>query len=116
MKNGKTLLPFATLAPATTAPFTKDAERATVFCLAESGRSKGGGFFKKRAPEKLVSIAEVYYPFWVTHFGRLALLFDGLNVASHTINYPVLPDLKSFQRRDELPLKNTPSVCTLPLK
>jgi len=97
LKNGKTLLPFATLAPATTVPFTKDAERATIFCLAELGRSKGGGFFKKRAPEKLVSIAEVYYPFWVTHFGRLALLFDGLSVASHTMSYPVLPDLKGFK-------------------
>jgi len=78
----KTLLPFATLSPASGESFTKDAERAAVFCLAELGRDKGGGFFKKRTPEKLVSIAEVYYPFWVAPFGRLVLLLDGLNVTS----------------------------------
>jgi hypothetical protein len=99
-KNGKTLLPFVTLAPTNKVPFTKDAERATIFCLAELDRGKGGGFFKKRPPEKLVSIAEIYYPFWVTSFGRLGLLFDGLNVTSHSFNYPVLPDLKSF--KDEM--------------
>jgi hypothetical protein len=104
LKNGKTLLPFATLAKTTTAPFTIDAERAAIFCLAELGRGKGGGFIRKHAPEKLVSIAEVYYPFWITHFGRLALFFDGLNVASHTINYPVLPNLKGFE--DEMSFRS----------
>ena len=96
-KTSKTLLPFAALSQPTMAPFTKDAERAAVFCLAELDRDKGGGFFKKRAPEKLVFIAEVYYPFWVAPFGRIALLLDGLNVTSHSISYSVLPDLKVFK-------------------
>jgi hypothetical protein len=93
----KNLLPFATLSPTSEESFTKDAERAAVFCLAELDRDKGGGFFKKRTPEKLVFIAEVYYPFWVAHFGRLILLLEGLNVASHSINYSPLPDLKAFK-------------------
>jgi hypothetical protein len=45
----------------------------------------------------LIFIAEVYYPFWVAHFGRLCLLLEGLNVASHSINYSALPDLKAFK-------------------
>jgi len=96
-KTSKTLLPFAALSQPTMAPFTKDAERATVFCLAELNREKGGGFFKKRAPEKLIFVAEIYYPFWVAPFGRLVLLLDGLNVASHSIPYSVLPDIKVFK-------------------
>jgi hypothetical protein len=92
----KTLLPFATLTQTSEEPLTKDAERAAVFCLAELDRDKGGGFFKKRPPEKLVFIAEVYYPFWVAPFGRLVLLLDGLNVASHSIPYLVLPNVKAF--------------------
>jgi predicted nucleic acid-binding Zn-ribbon protein len=96
-KTSKTFLPFAALSQLTVAPFTKDAERAAVFCLAELDRDKGGGFFKKRAAEKLVSIAEVYYPFWVAPFGSMTLLLDGLNITSHSISYSVLPDLKVFK-------------------
>jgi len=101
-KTNKTLLPFATLAPTSGASFTIDAERAAVFCLAELSRDKGGGFFKKRPPEKLVFIAEVYYPFWVAPLGRLTLLLDGLNATSHTINYSVLPDLKVFKDKMDI--------------
>lgn len=101
-KTNKTLLPFATLTPTSGASFTIDAERAAVFCLAELGRDKGGGFFKKRPPEKLVFIAEVYYPFWVAPLGRLTLLLDGLNATSHTINYSVLPDLKVFKDKMDI--------------
>jgi hypothetical protein len=93
----KKFLPFVTLSSTSKESFTKDAERAAVFCLAELDRDKGGGFFKKRDPEKLIFIAEVYYPFWVAHFGRLCLLLEGLNVASHSINYSALPDLKAFK-------------------
>ena len=99
-KNNKTLLPFASLAPLGGGSLTIDAERAAVFCLAELDRDKGGGLFKKRAPEKLVFIAEVYYPFWVAPFENMTLLFDGLNITSHSVSYSVLPDLKVF--KDEM--------------
>lgn len=96
-KTEKVLLPFATLSQKSMEPFTKDTERAAVFCLAELDRDKGGGFFKKRTPEKLVFIAEVYYPFWVAPFRNMVLLLEGLNVASHSITYLALPDLKGFK-------------------
>ena len=93
----KAILPFVTLSQTDMEPLIKDAERAAVFCLAELDRNKGGGFFKKQPPEKLLFITEVHYPFWVFPFGDLVLLFDGLNVASHSITYSALPDLKVFK-------------------
>ncbi|MCW4044485.1 MAG: hypothetical protein NWE94_03090 [Candidatus Bathyarchaeota archaeon] len=96
-KTNKTILPFASLAPLGGGSFTIDAERAAVFCLAELDRDKGGGFFKKRAAEKLVFIAEVYYPFWSIPFENMTLLFDGLNITSHAVGYSILPDLKAFK-------------------
>ena len=99
-KNEKFLLPFATLAQKNAEAFTKDTERAAVYCLAELERDEGGGLFKKRPPEKLLFITEVYYPFWIAPFGSLTLLLDGLNLASHSIPYSVLPDFKEF--KDEM--------------
>jgi hypothetical protein len=93
----KTILPFVTLSQTDTEPLMKNAERAAVFCLAESNRNKGGGFFKKQPPEKLLFITEVHYPFWVFPFGDFTLLFDGLNVASHSIAYSALPGLRVFK-------------------
>jgi DNA repair exonuclease SbcCD ATPase subunit len=96
-KTIKTLLPFAAYSQTSAAPFTKDAERAAIFCLAELDKDRGGGFFKKRAAENLVFIAEVYYPFWVAPFGSMTLHWDGLNITSHALNYSILPDLKIFK-------------------
>ena len=111
-KNEKLLLPFATLAQTREDPFTKDSERATVYCLAELERDKGGGFFRKRAPEKLHFIAEVYYPFWVVPFGFSVLLLDGLNLASHTISYSVLPDFRVFGKELEIRAKTRQAYAT----
>ena len=104
LKNEKSLLPFATLTQKSDDPITKDAERAAVYCLAELDRDKGGGLFKKRAPEKLIFIAEVYYPFWVAPFGSLSLILDGFALASHAIPYAVLPDSKVFT--DEMKVRS----------
>jgi hypothetical protein len=100
----KNLLPFATLSPTSKGSFTKDAERAAIFCLAELDRDRGGGLFKKRDPEKLVFIAEIYYPFWLFQLESRVLLLDGLNVTSHSINYSPLPDLKAF--RDNIGIRS----------
>jgi hypothetical protein len=91
----KALLPFANCSQANIA-FDNDVEKATVFCLSELNREKGGGFFKKQDAEKLVYISKVYYPFWLAPFKDATLLIDGLNVASHAITYPATPDLKAF--------------------
>ena len=90
----KTILPFATYQ--TNEVFTSDVEKAAVFCTAELDREKGGRFFKKQDFENIVFISKVLYPFWIVPFKDLTIVIDGLNVPSHTITYPALPDLKSF--------------------
>jgi hypothetical protein len=93
----KTLLPFAVSSQADTEFFTDEVEKAAVLCISELDRETGGGFFRKQAPEKLVFLSKVYYPFWVAPLKEATLLLDGLNQSSHTINYQGLPDLKSFK-------------------
>jgi hypothetical protein len=97
LKTQKVILPFAIVSQTDMEPLMKDAERAVAFCLAELDRNKGGGFFKKKPPEKLLFVTEVYYPFWVFPFGDFVIVFDGLNVVSHSITYSALPDLKVFK-------------------
>ena len=93
----KTLLPFAASAPDTSVFFTDEIEKAAVFCITELNREKGGGFLRKQPAEKLVFISKVYYPFWLAPLREETLLLDGLNLSSHTITYPALPDLKEFK-------------------
>jgi hypothetical protein len=73
-----------------------ETEKAAVFCLAELDRQKGGGFFKKQESEKIVFVSKTYYPFWVIPFRNLTLLFDGLDLSSHTITHPSFPDFNTF--------------------
>ncbi len=75
--------------------FNGDAEKAAVFCTTELNRQKGGGFFRKQDAERIVFSSKVLYPFWIVPFGESTLLIDGLNLASQTITYPALPDLKA---------------------
>jgi hypothetical protein len=91
----KTLLPFVS-SEQSDATISNQIEKAAVFCLAELDRQKGGGFFRKQQPEKTVFVSETYYPFWIVPFRNRTLLFDGLNIASHTIDYPSFPDSKTF--------------------
>lgn len=93
----KYLLPFVVFSSASTGAFTTDEEKAAVFCVAELGREKGEGFFKKQAPEKLVFVSKVFYPFWVAPFRGLTLLLDGLNISSHTTTYTTMPNLQAFK-------------------
>ncbi|MEM2098300.1 MAG: hypothetical protein QXU99_00930 [Candidatus Bathyarchaeia archaeon] len=92
------LLPYVSSPTPTNNSFSIDIERAIIFCLAELDRDKGGGFFKKRPAEKLSFVSEIYYPFWVISFGDLTLLFDGLNFASQTLQYSVLPNINNFRK------------------
>jgi hypothetical protein len=96
-KTQKTLLPFASYPHAENGTLKNEVEKAAVFCLAELNREKGGGLFRKKPSEKTVFMAEVYYPFWIVSFRELTLLFDGLNVLSHTLTYPAIPDIKVFK-------------------
>ena len=96
-KTRRTLLPFASFLQAEDGILNSDVEKASVFCLAELNREKGGGMFKKQPLEKTVFISKVYYPFWKTPFRGLILLFDGLNGPTYTMTYPTVPDLKAFK-------------------
>ena len=100
-KKEKALLSFASFSQRDMAPFPTDAERAAIFCLAELERDKGGGLIKKQPPEELVFIAEVFYPFWVVPFGDSSLLFDGMNISSHSIIFSPIPDPKTFKNKLE---------------
>jgi hypothetical protein len=90
------LLPFSTLSENRKEPFTADLEAAAVFSLAELERAKGGGLISKRPEEKIVFIAKVGYPLWLFPWSEITLIFDGLNRSSHTLPYPVIPDVQVF--------------------
>jgi hypothetical protein len=94
----KAILPFVDSSHSSMS-FDSDAEKAVVFCLTELSRQKGGSFFNKQEPEKLLYISKAYYPFWLAPLRETTLLLDGLNVASHAITYPVLPDIKDFKQK-----------------
>jgi hypothetical protein len=90
------LLPFSTRSENRKQPFTLDLEAATVFSLAELDRSKGGGLISRRPEEQIVFIAKVGYPLWLFPWSEATLIFDGLNRSSHTLPYPVIPDVQVF--------------------
>lgn len=92
--NEKTILPFTNYQK--NEFYNNDVEKAAVFCLSEMQRKKGGRFFKKQDTEKIAFISKVLYPFWIVPFRESTLLFEGLDTASYTINYPALPDLNPF--------------------
>jgi len=92
----KSILPFSTLSENRRELFTEEVEKATIFCLAELERAKGGGLVMKKPPEKLAFIAEVCYPFWLVTLGEISLLFDGLSTTSHALTYLAIPDIQFF--------------------
>jgi hypothetical protein len=90
------LLPFSVLSENRKEPFTADLEAAAVFSVAELDRAKGGGLISRRPEEKIVFIAKVGYPLWLFPWSETTLIFDGLNRASYTLGYPVIPDVQVF--------------------
>jgi predicted nucleic acid-binding Zn-ribbon protein len=92
----KLILPFSALASGRNEPFSEEAEKAAVFCLAELERGKGEGIVAKQPPEKLYFIAKAAYPLWLFPFHETSLIFDGLDTASHTFLYLPVPDTQVF--------------------
>jgi len=92
----KYILPFSTLSPNRSQPFTEACERAAVFCLAELERFKGGKLVGRQPPEKLIFMAKVGYPLWLISFDETSLFFDGLGTTSHTMTYSLIPDVQGF--------------------
>jgi hypothetical protein len=50
----------------------------------------------KRAPREFEFIVEVCYPLWLVPWGKISLIFDGLNVAPFTLPYYSVPNAESF--------------------
>jgi len=95
------ILPFSVLSENRKEPFTKDMERAAIFCFAELERAKGGGLILKQPVEKLAFIAEGCYPFWLIPWSKSNLLFDGLGTTAHTLTYKNIPEVKTFTENME---------------
>jgi hypothetical protein len=91
------LLPFAVRSEDRVKIFSKNMGDATVFCLAEIGRNKGG-LIRKKPPEEIVFITEACYPVWRVPWGKVSLLFDGLGLRKHTVSFDILPDMKIFMK------------------
>ena len=90
------VLPFSAPAPDRAELFSKETEKAAVFCLSELERRKGRGIVGKQPPEKMKLIAKVSYPFWLFPFHKTNLVFDGFKTTSHKLSYPPLPDVRAF--------------------
>lgn len=95
------ILPFSVLSEDCKEPFTKDIEKAAIFCFAELERAKGRGLILKQPTEKFAFIAESYYPFWLSPWSKSNILFDGLNVTAHTLTYKAIPDVKALMENVE---------------
>jgi hypothetical protein len=91
------LLPFAINTSDSNCTLSIETERSAIFCLSELNRDKGGGFLKKKPSEKTVFIAKVYYPFWCASYANLNVILDGMNISSHSIIYPTIPDVNAFK-------------------
>jgi len=107
------VLPFAVLSENRKETFTKEMEKAAIFYLSELERTKGGGLILKQPAEKLAFIAESFYPFWLVPWGKLNLLFDGLNTLAYTLTYKTIPDVKSFMENVERSTKAFETYMTL---
>jgi len=90
------ILRFSVLSENRKEPFTKDMEKAAIFCFSELERAKGGGLILKQPAEKVAFIAESYYPFWLVPWSKINLVFDGLGTTAHTLTHTSIPDAKVF--------------------
>jgi len=97
----RSVLPFSVLSENRKEAFTKEMEKAAIFCLAELERAKGHGIILKRPVEKLAFVAEGYCPFWLVSWNKLNLLFDGLNTTVYNLTYQTIPDVKTVMENME---------------
>ena len=97
----RSVLPFSVLSENRKEAFTKEMEKAAIFCLAELERAKGHGIILKRPVEKLAFVAEGYCPFWLVSWNKLNLLFDGLNTTVYNLTYQTISELETFMENVE---------------
>jgi hypothetical protein len=92
------MLPFSEIDVSRFKPFTKEMEMAVVLFLAKSNRIKGESQLLRKTDEKIVFIAQAYYPIWLVPYGTAILAFDGLGVTSHVLSYNLTPDIEIFNK------------------
>ena len=90
------ILPFVVPSENRGEPFTKEMELATLFCLAELERQKGGGIVLKQRPETTAFLSEASYQFILIPWNDQTLVFDTLSTVTHTTTYKTVPDAKEF--------------------
>lgn len=95
-KSARLIIPFSVLSENRKEEFAEEMEKAAIYCFAELERKKGGGLILKKPEEKLVFLAEFCYPLWLIPWGKLNLIFDGLKIATYTLGYRNIPNVKAF--------------------
>ena len=95
-ETAKFVVPFSVPSENRAEPFSEEAEKAAIHCLAELERSKGGGLVLKKAEERLVFLAQFGYPFWLLPWNELILVFDGMKKTSQGCSYNDVADVKTF--------------------
>jgi len=75
-------------------PFTSEMEIASILCLAEERRGKGG--LLKAPLESSSFVSKLYYPMYAVPWRDGCLVIDGLGLVSNTIAYMSIPDIEAF--------------------
>ncbi len=88
------VLPYAVEDTDRKKTFGYDLEVATVLCLAEAKRKKGG--ILGGSPEKVSFILKTHYPLWAFPWEKNSLIIDGLEFFSSTVTYTRPPDIEYF--------------------
>ncbi|MGQ9744267.1 MAG: hypothetical protein ACUVQW_06610 [Candidatus Bathycorpusculaceae bacterium] len=90
------ILPFCVKSENRVENFSEEMEKGALYCYAELERERGGGLLLKKPEEKLVFLAEFFYPLWLFPWNNLGLVFDGLKTKSYTLNYRIFPNVTNF--------------------
>ena len=93
--NENLILPYAPLDTSRKLPFSAEMEIAAVVCSAEAKRKKKSGILGGK-PEKIASIAKLYYPLWLVPWENEYVTIDGMKLFSFEMVYSKLPDCDSF--------------------
>jgi hypothetical protein len=89
------ILPYAALDTSRKLPFSAEMEIAAIVCSAEAKRKKKSGILGGK-PEKIMSIAKLYYPLWLVPWENECVAIDGMKLVSFETIYGKLPHCDSF--------------------
>ena len=77
-------------------PLNAEVEEAAVYTWAERERSKGKGLIVRQPEEKLVFLAKLGYPLWLSPKNDVTYIFDGLRNHEFSASYFELPSTTVF--------------------